>query len=96
MKDLCNTKQRNGEDFTAFLQRWGRLFSRYSFPIPKKEKMEIFIENLNGEMSYRLQLQFPPNFQNLIENWMKIEDTLVKRGVLKIYSDNNPSNSSNH
>ena len=78
MKDLCNTKQRNGEAFTVFLQRWRRIFSRYAHPIPKKEKMEIFIDNLNGEMSYRLQLQCPPTFENLIENGMKIEDALVK------------------
>jgi hypothetical protein len=96
MKDLCNTKQRNGEAFTAFLQRWRRLFARYPRHIPEKEKMEIFIDNLNGEMSYRLQLQCLPTFKNLIENGMKIEDALVKRGVLKIHNDNNPSNSSNH
>lgn len=58
--------------------------------------MEIFINNLNGEMSYQLQLQCPPTFEKLIKNEMKIEDALVKRGVLKIYNDNNLSKSSNH
>lgn len=52
MKDICNTKQRNGEAFIAFLQRSTRLFSQYALPVPKKEKMEVFIQNLNGEMSY--------------------------------------------
>jgi hypothetical protein len=47
-------------------------------------------------MSYGLQLQSPPNFENLIKNGIKIEENLVKRGVLKIHNDNNPSNSSNN
>jgi hypothetical protein len=46
MKDLCNTKQRNGETFTVFLQRWRRLFSRYAYPIPKKERWKFLLITL--------------------------------------------------
>jgi hypothetical protein len=70
------------------------LFARYSRSIPEKEKMDIFTNSLDQELSYRLNLHFPPNFEKLIENEITIEGALVKRGVIKIDKDN-PS-SSNH
>ena len=36
MMDLCNAKQKNGETFSAFLQRWRSLASRFPWSIPKK------------------------------------------------------------
>jgi len=69
---------------------------RYPRHIPEKEKMEVFIDNLNDDMTYRLELQCPPTFEKLIENGIKIEEALVKRGILKIYNENNPNNSSNN
>jgi hypothetical protein len=72
MKYIFNTNQKNGEAFTTLLQRWRRLFYRYARSIPKKENIEIFIENINNGLSYRLQLQCPPTFEKLIENRIKI------------------------
>lgn len=80
----------------TFLQKWRRLFARHSRLVPKKEKIEIFIDNLNFEMSYKLELQCPPTFKKLIENGIKIEEALVKRGVIKIYNEKNSTSSSNN
>ena len=77
MLDLCNTHQKNGEPFLTFLQRWHQLFAKYPRTIPEQEKMDIFVHNLTPEMSYRLQLQCPPNFNKLIENGIKIEEAMV-------------------
>ncbi|GLJ31915.1 hypothetical protein SUGI_0642360 [Cryptomeria japonica] len=94
MLDVCNTKQKNNETFMMFLQRWRRMVSRYPRDIPEKEKMEIFIDNLNGEMSYRLKLQCIPSFAKLIENGIQVEEACVKKGTLKFYKEG--TNSSNY
>lgn len=78
MLDLCNTKQKNREPFMTFLQRWRRLFARYPRLVPNNENMDIFIDNLNDEMSYVLKLQCPPSFEKMVENGIKIEEALVK------------------
>lgn len=65
-------------------------------PVTEKEKMDIFINSFDQEMSYRLELQCPPTFEKLIKNGIKIEEALVKQGILKIYNENNSSNSSNN
>jgi len=36
MLDLCNTKQKGGESFTAFHQRWRQLASKCSYHMPEK------------------------------------------------------------
>lgn len=94
MIDLCKVAQKPGEPFTTFLQRWRRMFSRYPWHVPEKEKMVTFINSLNSEMSYRLNLHCPPSFEKLIEDSITIESALVKRGTIKLDRDN-PS-SSNH
>jgi hypothetical protein len=72
MLDLCKAKQKFGEPFITFLQRWRRLFARYSHPVLEKEKMDIFINSLDQELSYMLNLHCPPNFEKLIENAITI------------------------
>ena len=57
--------------------------------------MEILIQNLTPDMSYRVQLQCPPTFKNLIENGVKIEEAMVKKGELKLYTKDNAT-SLNH
>lgn len=84
MLDLCNTKQKNGEPFMTFLQRWRSLFARYPCPVLDNEKMDIFIDNLNEEMGHALKMQCPPSFNKMFENEIKIKEALVKKGVLKI------------
>lgn len=49
-------------------------------------------------MSYRVQLQCPPNFKQLIENGIKMEGAMVWKGEIKFYSRDNAifSNSNNN
>lgn len=49
-------KQKKGETFLSFLQCWKNLFTRYPRSIPEEEKIELFIDNLNDDMGYRLEL----------------------------------------
>lgn len=59
--------------------------------------MDIFIDNLNEEMSYALKMQCPPIFNKMVENGIKIEEALVKKGVLKLQREgNNSSNNTHH
>ncbi|GLJ36901.1 hypothetical protein SUGI_0745910 [Cryptomeria japonica] len=94
MLDVYNTKQKNNETFMVFLQRWRRMVSRYPRDVPEKEKMEIFIDNLNSEMSYILKLQCIPSFAKLIENGIQVEEACVKKGTLKFFKEG--TNSSNY
>lgn len=81
----------------TFLQRWRRLFNRYPKLMLDHENMDIFIDNLTSEMTYRIKLQCPPIFVKMIENGLKIEDAMVKKGELKLYKEgNNSSNSFNN
>jgi hypothetical protein len=57
--------------------------------------MDIFINSLDQELTYRLNLHCPPNFENLIENAITIEGALIKRGVIKLDKDH-PSSSNNN
>lgn len=94
MLDFYNIKQKNGESFMTFLQRWRCLFNRYPRPVPDHKKMGIFIDNLTSEISYRLKLQCPPSFSKIIENGRKIEDAMAKKGELKLYKEGNDSSNS--
>lgn len=58
--------------------------------------MDIFINNLDQELSYRLNLHCPPNFEKLIENSITIEGALVKRGVIKLDKDHLSSSNNNN
>ena len=47
-------------------------------------------------MSYRLQLQYPPNFNKLIENGIKIEEAMVQKSEIKLYSKDNAGSSNSN
>ena len=96
MLDLCNIKQKHGEPFLTFLQRWRHLLSKYPRNILESERMEIFIQNLTPDMSYKVQLQCPPTFKKLIENGVKIEEAMVKKRELKLYTKDNATSSGNN
>lgn len=96
MLDLCNVKQKNGKYLMIFLQRWKQMFNRYPRDVPDQEKMDIFIDNLISEMSYRLKIQCPPSFAKMIENGLKIKDVMVKKGELKIYNNSYNNNNDKH
>lgn len=58
--------------------------------------MEIFIDNLNDEMSYQLKLQCLPSFQKLIDNDIQIEEALIKKGTLKFSKEGYSSSNKNY
>lgn len=70
------------------------MFNRYPRDVPDQEKMDIFIDNLISEMSYQLRMQCPSSFPKMIENGLKIENAMVKKGELKLY--NNLYNNNNN
>lgn len=58
--------------------------------------MEIFIDNLNDEMSYQLKLQCLPSFKKLIKNGIQIEEASIKRGTLKLSKEGASSSNNNY
>jgi len=89
MTDLCNTKQKNGESFVAFLQRWRSLASKLPWPIPKKQLVTMFVTNLNQEMGFHLQIQCMSTFEEFINKGTSIERALIAKGAIKIYNNDN-------
>lgn len=88
MVDLFNTKQKNGELFSTFFQRWRHLSSRCSFPIPEEQLVEILISNLNEEMEFHSEVKCLDSFKDVITQGLKIEKSLITKGLVKIYKDN--------
>ena len=66
IRDICNLKQKVGEPFLTFLQRWRQLYTRYSCKIPEIEKLDIFVNNLLPGFGYKVQLQGPRTFDDLV------------------------------
>ena len=63
--DLYNLKQKVGEPFLTFLQRWRQLYTKYSRKIPEQEKLDIFTDNLLPNFGYRVQLYGPRTFEDM-------------------------------
>ena len=95
IRDLCNLKQRHGEPFLTFLQRWRQLYTKYSRKIPENEKLDIFLDNLVPEFGYLVQLQGPLTFDDMIKQAVRIETFMVKKGDLTVNKDNKQGSSSN-
>lgn len=92
MLDLCNTKQKGGESFATFLQRWRQLASKCSYDMPEKQLLEMFVHNLHPDLSYQIQIQCPTSFTKVIEMGLFIEKAMIAKGTLKLYKDTPPSN----
>lgn len=67
IRDLCNLKQKQGEPFLTFLQRWRQLCTKYPRKIPESEKLDIFLDNLTPDFGYQVQLQGPLNLYSMIK-----------------------------
>lgn len=86
----------------TFLQRWRWLDLRYPCTVPEYEKMDIFIDNLNDQMSYYLKMQGNQSFGKIIDNGIRMEDAMIKKGELKIFKEgvhppnNTKNNNHNH
>ena len=87
MVDLCNTKQKPGELFSVFLQRWRQMSSRRSLQLPERELVEIFISNLNEEMEFHLDVKDTDSFNDMITKGLKCERALIKKGLIKIFNE---------
>ncbi|GLJ13935.1 hypothetical protein SUGI_0222690 [Cryptomeria japonica] len=72
------------------------MVSRYPRDVSEKEKIEIFIDNLNSEMSYILKLQCILSFAKLIENGTQVEEACVKKGTLKFFKEGTNSTNSHY
>jgi len=83
--DLCNTKQKNGEAFTSFLQRWRGLASKLPWPIPEKQLVTMFVTNLNQELGFHLQILCASTFEEVINKGTTIEWALIAKGSIKLY-----------
>jgi len=81
--DLCNTKQKAGESFTAFLQRWRQLASKFPHQMPERQMLEMFVHNLQMDLSYQVQIQCPTSFSKVIEVGLIIEKALLSKGQIK-------------
>lgn len=70
--------------------------------MPEHEKMDIFIDNINKQMSYNLKMQCHPSFKKMIDNGIGMEETMINKEELKIYkeginpSPNNTTNNNNN
>lgn len=87
MTDLCNTKQKNRELFSDFLQRWRHLTSKHSFPILEEQLVQIFISNMNEKLEFNLQVKCSTFFEEVIAQGLKIEKALIKKDLVKIFKD---------
>ena len=84
---MCNLKQRVGEPFLTFLQRWRQLYTKYSCKIPKTENLDIFTDNLLPHFGYKVQLQGPHTFEDMVTQAICIEEFMVKKGELTLHKD---------
>lgn len=71
------------------------MVQKYPCDIAEKEKMEIFINNLNSEMSYQLKLKYLPTFTKLIKNGIQVEEVCIKKVTLRLSKDDVISLSNN-
>lgn len=88
LMDLCATRQKEGEAFATFLQRWRFIYHRCLSHIPKVEQVDIFTENLIPQVKYPLQMQCIDTFKEITEKGIKCEKGLLEQGILKHHKDN--------
>ncbi|GLJ23128.1 hypothetical protein SUGI_0436420 [Cryptomeria japonica] len=74
---FCNTKQKEGESFASFLQRWRNLASRCSCKIPQKQMVEMFTQNVNKDIGYDLRKACLSTFKDVIEKGLVTEKVLI-------------------
>lgn len=94
MIELYNTRQKIGEPFLTFLQRWRKMFSRYSRTIPDLEKMDMFVNNLVPKLKYSVQMQVHPAFNKMVDNALRMEDVLIKKGDISLWKETSQGSSS--
>lgn len=53
----------------------------------EKQLVTIFVENLNKEIGFHLQLQCENSFDEIIDKGLTIVKVLITKGLVKIYED---------
>jgi len=62
--------------------------------MPEKQMLEMFVHNLQTDLSYQIQIQCPTFFSKVIEMGLIIEEALIAKGQIKLYKDT-PSTNTN-
>lgn len=83
--DLLKEKQREGETFASYLQRWCALASHLKSPL-NEEMVTIFVTNAHPDMAHNLSLHCVITFLEVIEKGTIIERALIAKGKIKIYN----------
>lgn len=78
LMDMSTTKQKEGEYFASFLQRWHSLARRSPCHIMQKEQVDMFIENLVPQIKYALQMQCINSFHKVTEKGIKFKKGLIE------------------
>lgn len=84
--DLLKEKQREGETFTSYLQRWCALASRMKTPLKEKDMVTLFVENSHPDMAHNFWLHCVTTFAEVVEKGPILEHALVAKGHIKIYN----------
>ena len=87
MLDLCQIKQKHGELFATYLQRWRSLYSRYPRQVIEAEKIDIFVKMVILEVYFDLRKYFVTTFNTMVESAYHIEDVAIKKGDIVINKD---------
>ena len=87
MLDLCNVKQRSGEPFATYLQRWRELYSRYPRQVLEAKKIDIFVNTLVPKLYFDLRKKLFTSFNDMVESAYRIEDVAIKKGDIIINKD---------
>jgi hypothetical protein len=65
---MCNITQEDlGETIIPFSYKWRSLASRCHIDIPKREKVDMFIQTVLGPLKFTLQIHCCTNFMDLVE-----------------------------
>ena len=92
MLDLCNMKQKVGESFVTYLQRWRKIYSNYPRQLPEHKKIDIFVSSLIPELHYDLRKKIYLTFNDMVESAFRIEDVAIKKGEITISKDKSNGN----
>lgn len=84
--DLLKEKQREGETFISYLQRWRALANWMKTHLKEKDMVTLFIENSHPVMSHNFRLHCVTTFTEIVEKGPILERALVARGHVKIYN----------
>ena len=87
MIELAAMKQHQGEPFVTYLQCWRSLYSQYPCQLPKREKIDIFVNILMPKLYYDLRKQLFTTFNDMVESAYQIEDVAIRKGDLVLNWD---------